>query len=100
MSDWERATVRAPKECDHNWEPAGMVFETQLLDEHGRVRLRQPDIDEGRCYFICRHCACHTYMATQWIGYRLHGSDDARGEYASAHHRSAWTVEAEGEAEE
>jgi len=69
--------LNAPKDCAHVWEPAGMVFETQLLDEHGRVRVRQPDMDEGRCYFICRWCASHTYMTTQWIGFRMYGSEDA-----------------------
>jgi hypothetical protein len=57
-----------------------MVFETDLLEIEGhriRTLIRQPDIDEARCYFICRKCASHTYMTTQWIGYRLYGSEDA-----------------------
>lgn len=93
MSGWNNDTVEAPKECAHNWEPAGMVFETQLLDNEGRVRVRQPDLEEGRCYFICRMCASHTYMATQWIGYRLHGSDDAMKGETNAWSRPAWTAE-------
>ena len=67
----------APAECEHVWEPVSMVFETQLLDAGGRVHIRQPDIQEGRVYFICRGCASHTYMTTQWLGARMHGSEDA-----------------------
>ncbi|URC18095.1 hypothetical protein QEO76_gp42 [Arthrobacter phage Cole] len=85
--------IRAPRACEHEWEPAGMVFETQLLDTRGRVQVRQPDLDEGRCYFICRACACHTYMATQWIGYRLHGADDAGNGGGNAWSRPAWSPE-------
>ena len=70
------AGLKKPRKCDHDWQIAGMVFETQLLDEHGRVRVRQPDIDEGRVYLVCLRCASHTYQATEWVGYRLHGSDD------------------------
>jgi hypothetical protein len=85
--------IAAPKDCTHTWEPAGMVFETQLLDPEGRVRVRQPDLEVGRCYFICRTCASHTYMATQWIGYRLHGSDDALQDQSDTdgYNRKAWT---------
>lgn len=71
------SAVAAPKDCEHVWEPVSMVFETQLLDPEGRVMLRQPDMQAGRCYFICRGCASHTYMATQWFGARMYGSEDA-----------------------
>lgn len=57
-----------------------MVFETELLEIHGRYvrsNIRLPDIDEAKCYFICRGCASYTYMTTQWIGYRMYGSEDA-----------------------
>jgi hypothetical protein len=53
-----------------------MVFETQLLDEYGRVRVRQPDIDKGRVYLVCLLCASHTYMTTRFSIYRLYGSED------------------------
>lgn len=54
-----------------------MAMETQLLDERGRVRVRQPDLDRGKVYYICRRCASHTYMTTQWVGWRMYGSEDA-----------------------
>lgn len=62
--------------CEHNWQPVSMVFETQLLDDHGRVRVRQPDINAGRVYLVCPLCASHTYMSTKWVGHRLYGSED------------------------
>lgn len=72
--------LNAPKDCPHEWEPAGMAFETDLLEVDGRyirTNIRQPAIDEAKCYFICRNCASYTYMTTQWIGYRMYGSEDA-----------------------
>ena len=84
----------APRDCDHNWEAVSMAFETQLLDEHGRVQVRQPDLNEGRVYFICRGCASHTYMTTQWIGCRMYGSEDALAEapaYAGVN-RDSWRL--------
>jgi len=57
-----------------------LAFETELMEVDGRyirTAIRQPDLDEARCYFICRSCACHTYMTTQWVGFRLYGSEDA-----------------------
>jgi hypothetical protein len=74
------AKVNAPADCPHTWEPTGMVFETDLLEVDGRyirTNIRLPDTDEAKCYFICRKCASYTYMTTQWIGYRMHGSEDA-----------------------
>lgn len=68
--------VEDPKTCDHEWKPVSMVFETQLLDEHGRVRVRQPDLDKGRVYLVCLACASHTYQETSWINCRMYGSSD------------------------
>ena len=92
----------APRDCDHVWESVSMAFETQLLDEHGSVRVRQPDIHEGRVYFICRGCASHTYMTTQWLGVRMYGSEDALGyEHqpmgGSGYNRDAWRLEDDGD---
>lgn len=66
-----------PKDCDHDWMPISFAFETQLLDELGRVRVRQPDIEKGRVYLVCTGCASHTYQETSWVGYRLYGSTDS-----------------------
>jgi len=52
-----------------------MVFETQLLDQDGRVCIRQPDVERGRVYIVCLRCASHTYMSTKFR-YRLYGSED------------------------
>ncbi|MFC8531901.1 hypothetical protein [Nocardia sp. NPDC057227] len=71
------STFAAPRDCEHNWEAVSMVFEGQLLDREGRVVVRQPDPRKGRVYFICRGCASHTYMTTQWLGCRMYGSEDA-----------------------
>ncbi|WP_010540392.1 hypothetical protein [Dietzia alimentaria] len=94
----------APRDCNHHWEPVSMVMETQLLDEYGRVQVRQPDIHEGRVYFICRGCACHTYMTTQWLGVRMYGSEDAidqerRGLGSDGYNRPAWALEDDGRAD-
>lgn len=63
--------------CDdgepHRWQPLSFVFETQLLDDEGRVRIRQPDTREGRVYVVCMECCCHTYVVTEWVGYYLGG---------------------------
>lgn len=69
-----RGTDRAA--CDHNWQPVSMVFETQWLDDEGRVLVRQPDTERGRVYLVCLLCASHTYMSTAWVQYRLYGSED------------------------
>ena len=63
-----------PHDCEHEWQPVSMVFETQLLDPDGRVMVRQPDLDRGRLYLVCLLCAQHTYMTTNWVGYFLGGS--------------------------
>lgn len=65
--------------CDdgekHRWQPVSFRFETQLLDGHGRVRIRQPDLKEGRVYVVCMECRTHTYVVTEWAGYFLGGPD-------------------------
>lgn len=65
-----------PRNCLHEWQPVSMVFESQLLDDDGRVIIRQPDLDKGRVYLVCLRCAQHTYMETSWVGYRMEGSPD------------------------
>jgi len=60
---------------EHNWQPVSFVFETQLLDSEGRVRVRQPDLKEGRVYVVCMACRTYTYVVTEWAGYYLGGPD-------------------------
>jgi hypothetical protein len=60
---------------EHRWQPVSFRFETQLLDSEGRVRIRQPDIKEGRVYVVCMACRTHTYVVTEWAGYYLGGPD-------------------------
>jgi hypothetical protein len=60
---------------EHHWQPVSFVFETQLLDDAGRVRVRQPDIKEGRVYVVCMACRTHTYVVTERAGYFLGGPD-------------------------
>ena len=57
--------------CAHDWVPLSFVFETQLLDKHGRVLIRQPHLDTGRVYCVCMGCHSHTYIETKWAGYYL-----------------------------
>jgi hypothetical protein len=64
----------------HKWQPLSFVFETQLLDPHGRVQIRQPAIQEGRVYCVCMGCAHHTYIETDWVGYYLGGSEHGKEE--------------------
>lgn len=98
MSDLNMPTeFAAPRDCDHTWEPVSMVFETQLLDRQGRVMVRQPDSDEGRTYFICRGCASHTYMTTQFLGVRMYGSEDVlqdnpQKNFTTGINRPAWQL--------
>lgn len=70
-----------PNGCGHDWQPVSMVFETQLLDRTGNVVVRQPALDTGRVYLVCLRCAQHTYMETNWAGYRLGGSTDRGFKY-------------------
>ena len=60
---------------EHRWQPVSFRFETQLLDGDGRVRIRQPDLQEGRVYVVCMECRTHTYVVTEWAGYYLGGPD-------------------------
>jgi hypothetical protein len=74
---WAREIV---PDCDHEWQPVSMVFETQLLDDRGRVQVRQPAINNGRCYLVCLKCMGHTYVETGWVGYYLGSPDDLESE--------------------
>jgi len=66
--------------CDdgepHRWQPLSFVFETQLLDDSGRVAIRQPAIDNARVYCVCMTCRAHTYVVTEWAGFYLGGPGD------------------------
>lgn len=72
-ADTDQSAVQCPKSADgeHQWQPLSFVFETQLLDERGRVAVRQPDMDSGRVYAVCMPCRSHTYIETAWVGYYL-----------------------------
>jgi len=70
-TEWAAITRR----CKHRWQPVSMVFETQLLDDRGRVLVRQPDLTHGRCYLVCLKCCAHTYVETGWVGHYV-GSPD------------------------
>ena len=61
--------------CEHEWQPVSFVFETQLLDQHGRVQIKAPDITSGRVFCVCMKCCSHTYLETGWVGYYI-GSPD------------------------
>lgn len=62
--------------CGHDWKPLSFVFETQLLDDRGRVLIKQPALDEAKVYLVCLKCSSYTYMTTKWVSYRLYGSED------------------------
>lgn len=64
---------------EHHWQSVSFVFETQLLDAEGRVRIRQPDVEEGRVYCVCMECHSHTYIVTEWAGYHLGGPPSRKG---------------------
>lgn len=75
--------ARRVESCEHEWQPVSMRFETQSLDAHGGVLIRQPDLERGRVYCVCMKCYGHTYAETRWAGYYLaldgdpaHGGDD------------------------
>ena len=61
--------------CSHKWQPLSFVFETQLLDESGRVQIKQPDLANGRVYCVCMKCYSHTWVNTGYVGYYI-GSPD------------------------
>lgn len=75
-SDWNKGAQVCNDGNDHQWQPLSFVFETQLLDESGRVRIRQPGITEGRVYVVCMGCRSHSYVVTEWVGYFLGGPGD------------------------
>lgn len=74
-ADWLSNTGRRYDECvdgtEHAWQPVSFRFESQLLDEQGRVQIRQPSIHEARVYLVCMGCHSHTYIETTWVGYWL-----------------------------
>ena len=80
LDDLPWSAAECPKDVTlpegHNWQPISMVFETQLLDDQGRVLARQPHLETGRVYLVCLDCAQHTYMSTSWARFRLYGSED------------------------
>lgn len=55
----------------HKWVPLSFVFETQLLDQDGRVKIRQPSLTDGRVYCVCMGCHQHTYIVTTWAGFYI-----------------------------
>jgi hypothetical protein len=61
--------------CDHEWQPVSFRFETQLLDNSGRVQIRQPDLANGRVYCVCMKCCSHTYIETGYVGYYINSPD-------------------------
>lgn len=82
MSDWrDTKTVSTdPGKCndgrDHAWQPVSFRFETQVLDEYGRVNIRQPDLDKANVYCVCLGCNSWTYVETKWVGYYLGGPEN------------------------
>lgn len=64
----------------HEWQPVSFRFETQLLDDEGRVQVRQPDIEKAHVYFICMKCRGWTYGVFDWVGYYLGDPADVRGD--------------------
>jgi len=69
---WSETIV---KKCKHKWQPLSFVFEAQLLDNSGRVLIRQPDIINAKVYCVCMKCCSHTYIITGWVGHYI-GSPD------------------------
>lgn len=70
-----------PKNCEHDWIPCSFRFETQLLDNMGRVQIRQPDLEAARVYFVCPKCAQYTYLSCNSAGYQLEGSEHRAFKY-------------------
>ncbi|MFI6317320.1 hypothetical protein ACIBG8_07365 [Nonomuraea sp. NPDC050556] len=60
---------------NHLWKPLSFVFETQLLDAYGRVRIRQPKTTAARVYCVCLGCRSWTYVEADWVGYYLGGPE-------------------------
>ena len=67
----KESKTRCINGSEHNWKPTSFVMETQLLDERGRVKIRQPDPEKARVYCVCMTCCLHTYIETEWAGYYL-----------------------------
>lgn len=61
---------------EHVWEPLSFRFEAQLLDDDGRVLIRQPAIDDAHVYFICMKCRGWTYGVFEWVGFFLGNPPD------------------------
>lgn len=59
----------------HVWQPCSFRFETQLLDDRGRVLARQPDLDAGRVYFICMKCRGFSFADFSYVGFQLGDTD-------------------------
>lgn len=79
---WPHKSTACDDGQGHRWQPVSFVFETQLLDGEGRVRVRQPALEDGRVYVVCMECRSHTYVLTEWAGFYLGGppsleADDA-----------------------
>lgn len=70
---WHQESTACDDGEPHRWQPVSFVFEKQLLDGDGRVRIRQPDLTEGRVYCVCMECFAHTYIETEWAGFYLGG---------------------------
>ena len=78
--NWKHSSVACDDGSDHRWQPVSFVFESQLLDREGRVLIRQPDLEGGRVYVVCMECRSHTYVATEWAGFRLYGAGETEDE--------------------
>lgn len=72
---------------EHDWQPVSFRFETQLLDQLGRVKIRQPDLEAGRVYVVCMTCSSHSYVETKWIGFRLSSAWESDDEELNAEDR-------------
>lgn len=55
----------------HRWQPLSFRFEKQLLDDQGRVIVRQPDLREANIYVVCMECNTWTYVVAEWAGYYI-----------------------------
>lgn len=75
--EWPHESIACDDGGDHRWQPLSFVFESQLLDKDGRVLIRQPDLEAGRVYVVCMECRSHTYVTTEWAGFRLYGPGES-----------------------
>ncbi|MEO3856155.1 hypothetical protein [Acrocarpospora sp. B8E8] len=60
---------------EHVWQPLSFRFETQVLDERGRVEIRQPDLIDAHVYCLCWGCRSWTYVSADWVGFQLGGPE-------------------------